>query len=453
MRQFIRLTGYVAVCLGVVWVGGPGGVAQEPTGLITLAATTPRELREADAFVDRLARAGDLQLTQFYRDFHLPGRTHQRMAQYHRGVPVFGADITRQFGAGLSQSVFGTVYRGIDIDSTPTQSVRQAQTAIEAIAGRSLNPNATPQLTVLPIDDEFVLTYQARVFTGNDLRRVFIDAHTGDLVLEFSDLLTFQDRDFDPDDDIPEENVGSGLGVLGDMKKISVQPGAGGFLAEDLLRPSELDTYDLQADVDAVRRLLAGQTAFSPSLLASDSDRAWDDPVVVDGHAHTAWTFDYFFRHLGRSGLDGRGSPIRSIVHPVNRDQVLSATQEDIDLFFLNSFFCPECGDGGVLVYGEGLPDHLAVAGSNVKFWAAALDVVAHELTHGVTAFTSRLGTRDTPGALNEAFSDIIGTAVEFFFQSEGTGPLRADYLIAEDIVNPLAGRPQPIAGRPGTVW
>jgi len=59
---------------------------------------------------------------------------------------------------------------------------------------------------------------------------------------------------------------------------------------------------------------------------------------------------------------------------------------------------------------------------------------VAHELTHGVTSYSSQLEYVNESGALNEAFSDIMGTSVEFFFQKPGNGPLKADYLIGEDV-------------------
>ena len=51
-------------------------------------------------------------------------------------------------------------------------------------------------------------------------------------------------------------------------------------------------------------------------------------------------------------------------------------------------------------------------------------------------------------GAINEAFSDSFGTSVEFFFQESGSGPLKADYLIGEDIPEVgaiLRGQPGPI--------
>ena len=67
--------------------------------------------------------------------------------------------------------------------------------------------------------------------------------------------------------------------------------------------------------------------------------------------------------------------------------------------------------------------------------------MVAHELTHGVTQFTSRLQGLGEAGALNESFSDMMGTSAEFFFQAAGVGPLKADYQLGEDITTPGAVR------------
>ena len=90
------------------------------------------------------------------------------------------------------------------------------------------------------------------------------------------------------------------------------------------------------------------------------------------------------------------------------------------------------------MVYGEGIPPGYTVGGSEAGFWAGALDIVAHEMTHHITDLTSRLRTHDEAGALNEAFSDIMATSIEFFFQDPGDGPLKADYLIGEEVADPL---------------
>jgi thermolysin len=89
------------------------------------------------------------------------------------------------------------------------------------------------------------------------------------------------------------------------------------------------------------------------------------------------------------------------------------------------------------MVYGEGLPAGVTIDGQTWDFLSGALDIVAHELTHGVTEYTSNLVYRNESGALNESFSDMMGTSAEFFFQPPGSGLLKADYLIGEDVIRP----------------
>ncbi|MCT4583869.1 MAG: M4 family metallopeptidase, partial [Peptostreptococcaceae bacterium] len=61
-----------------------------------------------------------------------------------------------------------------------------------------------------------------------------------------------------------------------------------------------------------------------------------------------------------------------------------------------------------------------------------ALDIVAHEMTHGVTQYTANLKYENQSGALNESMSDVFGTLVEMEYQPE-----KADYLCGEDVWTP----------------
>jgi thermolysin len=79
------------------------------------------------------------------------------------------------------------------------------------------------------------------------------------------------------------------------------------------------------------------------------------------------------------------------------------------------------------------------MGGRQWNYFSGAIDVVAHELAHGVTDYTSDLVYRNESGALNEAFSDILGTSAEFYYQQAGTGYLKADYLLGEDLTAPSA--------------
>jgi thermolysin len=90
------------------------------------------------------------------------------------------------------------------------------------------------------------------------------------------------------------------------------------------------------------------------------------------------------------------------------------------------------------MVYGVGLPPGLTLdTDQTVDFFSGALDIVVHELAHGVIEYSSGLIYLNESGALDEGFADIMGTSVEHFFQQRGGGLMQADYLIAEDIVRP----------------
>jgi thermolysin len=89
------------------------------------------------------------------------------------------------------------------------------------------------------------------------------------------------------------------------------------------------------------------------------------------------------------------------------------------------------------MVFGEGLPVGRTIGGKAVDYFSGALDIVAHELTHGLLDYSSNLIYRNESGALNESFADLIGTSVEFFYQPPGSGPRQADYLAGEDVFRP----------------
>jgi bacillolysin len=249
----------------------------------------------------------------------------------------------------------------------------------------------------------------------------FIDAHTGDLLLSLNELKS-------------QAAIGKGSGVLGDPKKVSVNRTAGSFRTEDALRPPTLLTFDLKGNIARVRAFLNGQTSLTATDLAIDVDNNWTDPAIVDAHAYAGWVYDFLFKRFGRRGLDDADIRILSIVHPANRQAVFQQTNENVGLFYMNAFYAGE----GIMVFGEGLPNNVVDgARRSWNYLSGALDVFAHELAHGVTDYSSQLIYLNESGALNEAFSDIIGVSAEFYYQPTGGGPLKAEYRIAEDVVTP----------------
>ena len=396
--------------------------ASPQTAGTAVAATTPRAIQPWDTTIGQMANDGDLRLQRTTNDPLLPGHAHERFGQYYKGVPVYGGDLTRQTDRGTTVSVFGTIYPDIDLDVTPRLSPNDVRVMVELAHNITLGPSRMPALLVLPDAGTYRLVYRVVVFSLDRGTEYFLDAATGAIVRE-RDAMQRQSA----------SAVARGTGVLGDQKKISVMTQTGAFFASDLLRPPSLQTYDMRGDLARTINFLNSAITLTTSDLATNPSTDWTDGAAVDAQAYSGLVYDFYFKRFGRQGLDGNNIPIVNVVHPVSRQDMLTASSGVFATFYVNAFYL----GNGVMVYGEGmLPGYVIT--STQQYWnylAGGLDVLAHELTHGVTDFTSQLIYQNESGALNEAFSDIMGTAVEFYYQPAGTGFQKADYLIGEDVV------------------
>ena len=425
MRIVRFLTALTCATAALALLGGRRPAAQAPARRASITAGSALALRQWDGVTSSMLRSGELRVRQTRSDTLLPGRVTERADQYFRGVRVFGADVSRQLDdQGVVLSVFGVLYAGIDISTTPALTADDARLKVEALTGIEQPGSIVPELVVLPREAgaRFTLAWRMRAVTpGGDTIQYFLDAGSGAVVDEYSDRQT-------------QSAVGRATGVLGDSKKISVSGSNGSFTARDLLRPPIVQTDDLKGDPLRTVAFLSGQIGLGASDVASDSDNNWTDGAVDDAHVYAGFTYDYYFKRFGRQGLDNNNIRIVSLANPVHRTtgDLLQYFNNFSD-FFVNAFYA----GGGMMVYGVGLPPGFTLGGQTWNQTSGAIDIVGHELTHGVTEFTSNLIYRGESGALNEAFSDIMGTSIEFFFQPAGNGDLKADYAIGEDVVKP----------------
>ena len=412
----------VAIVVALSTCLDPMAAQQPGRSRVTVRPRSAAELREWGSRIDGQRRSGNLRLRLRRDDLLIAGRTHERYDQFHRGVRVFGADMAQQLNRGQLVSAFGNVFEGIDVDTTPSIAPDRALQVVADRAGVQIGHR--PELVVLPRDEggqlSFLLAWRVRAFAQGDLREYFVDARDGSIAFDFSDLRTQT-----------QSAVGSGQGVLGDTKKVSVSPSGGQFVTTDRLRPPAINTYDMRGNYQRTIDYLNEVIQLSPNDLGSDSDNTWTDGPTVDAHTYAGWTYDFYYKRFGRRGLDNHDLPLISLVHPARRQDIFNLSIPDD--FYINAFYA----GGGVMVYGEGLPPGFTLFGQTVDYLAGALDIVAHELTHGVTDYSSGLIYLQESGALNEAFSDIMAISVEFFFQPAGNGNLRADYLIGEDVFRP----------------
>jgi thermolysin len=334
-------------------------------------------------------------------------------------VPVWGGELVRQSDAAGTLTVFGTFYEGIDVGATPALRSEDAVARIAARDGRPFGRRGGPELVVLPLATGYRLAYRVRALFDEplDVRQVFLDAASGDVLLEYRDLQT--------------QLAGIGTGVFGDQKKLSVSTASGGYTTADRLRPPLISTYDFRFNVNRLILFLSAPDLvanLTAADLGSDTDNVWTDGALVDAHAYAGYTYDYYYSRDGRRGLDNANIPVHVITHALRREDWVYYSVDTVDTFFANAFYLGE----GIVYYGDGLPPNVTWFGQRVNYLAGGLDIVAHELSHGVTDYTSSLIYQGESGALNEAFSDMMATAVEFYFQ-----PARANYLLGEDAFVP----------------
>jgi Zn-dependent metalloprotease len=161
-------------------------------------------------------------------------------------------------------------------------------------------------------------------------------------------------------------------------------------------------------------------------LVRSEGSPKSKDPRVNEAYDGAGITYDMFRKIFRRNSIDNRGMRIDSTVH----------YGEDYDNAFWN---------GRQMVYGDG---------DGVVFgpFTKALDVIAHELAHGITQHEANLNYRGESGALNESFSDVFGILVQQYKLRQTAE--ESDWLIGSRLLQPgLNARGIRSMKAPGTAY
>ena len=376
-----------------------------PVALAASDDTLPAALDRVDAMLS----GGELNISSLRDDAMIPGRAIERLGQSYERLPVFGSEVVRQMDGLGVVSVTGRLYEALDVDLTASISPDRANELALAAAGAGANVRGDTTLGILPVEGGYRLVYRMAVLSDWAIRDVYVDADSGAIVRSINGLHT-------------QKAVGQGNGIHGTLRKISTNQTSSTFQAVDKLRPAEAFTLKFPGTVSRLNAFLNSLVLFN-SDVATDSDNDWTDGPTVDAHVFQGWVYDYYFKRFGRHGMDDRDVEVDSIVNPLARSEANRQSPEVVGTFINNAFYCCD----GLLVFGNGDL-------RTFTFLSGAFDVVAHEWTHGVTDFTSNLIYRDESGALNEAFSDIMAAAMEFYYYPPGADRDQADWLIAEDV-------------------
>jgi Zn-dependent metalloprotease len=326
----------------------------------------------------------------------LTGTQMVKFCQYYRRIPVYGSLVAVELDKKNELiSINSTLTEPTNVD--PVASVAPAdvlQTVVRASGSDPQSMEATPnvyyyfdreaqrwRLVYIMRDvpntkgSQDVEAATASVYNrrgqSSGVTKAFdyvIDAHSGDLVAELP----------------RSHNVSvKAMDGLKKMRTISFSKNDNGSFLHDA--ELNLHTFDFGfGNVDVLISKLPGNYVANPP-------NPWDG-AAISAHANAADVLKFLSTVLRRNGVDNMGGPVRSSINCVEEND----TKEwDNATWYRKQ-----------MMYGQ------SKVNGELRSWALAKDIVAHELTHGITDYTARIEYLGESGALNESYSDILGVIV-----------------------------------------
>jgi Zn-dependent metalloprotease len=176
------------------------------------------------------------------------------------------------------------------------------------------------------------------------------------------------------------------------------------------------------------RSIYDAQNNFSTTgpLVRDEGQKPSKDSAVNDVYTGFGATYKLYKDIYHRDSIDGKGLRMDGVVHYGSK--------------YNNAFW-----NGSRMMFGDG-------DGKLFKGFTKSLDVIGHELTHGVTEFTCGLDYHNQSGALNESISDCFGSLVKQYALNQTAD--KADWLIGAGILGPsIKGKALRSMAAPGTAF
>lgn len=170
----------------------------------------------------------------------------------------------------------------------------------------------------------------------------------------------------------------------------------------------------------------ATQSDLPGKIVRGEGDAETSDVTVNEAYDGSGITYDFYSEVFERNSIDGDGMRIDSTVHYNQR--------------YNNAFW-----NGSQMVYGDG-------DGDLFNRFTISIDVIGHELTHGVTQNSAALEYRGQSGALNESFSDVFGSMIKQRHLNQTAD--QADWLIGQGLLtSKISGTALRSMKAPGTAY
>lgn len=338
------------------------------------------------------------------------GFTHTRYQQTFKGIPVQGAQYIAHQKGGMLDYISGNIF-DVNENVSVNASLNEATALSKAIAfvgakkykwedkeeiavmreafeDPTYNYDPKGKLVIYAVNNDYAkadfrLAYQFNIFAAQPLSRahIYVDARTGE-ILGKEDLLHSADA------------PATALTRYSGSQQIVTDQNGSSYRLREAGRGNGIQTMNLK-----------GSTNVGTAVDFTNASTTWQlagtDNAATDSHWATEMTYDYYSKVHNRNSIDNAGFKLINYVH------------YDKNLF--NAYW-----NGQYMVYGDGSTNQTPLT---------AVDIGGHEMTHGLTERSAGLAYQNESGALNESFSDILGTCVEFYAK-----PTDANWDIGEDV-------------------
>lgn len=360
------------------------------------------------------------------------GTIHAKYQQYYKNILMEGAEFIIHHSANKQTTGNGKLVSALDLDTNASVSENIAlSTALSTIDATKYtweddNFKSVSQKLPFPktflskpqgelvlvahqtsqIADHYRLAYKFDIcatipFSRND---VYVDAHTGKWIKNISSVCTNHHHSEDAMWS-PTTCTGEAAYLNNDVT-FDCEETDGIYSLEDLTRGNGIITYN------------AANSTFLPTDTIRNTSSHWtNDSDAIAVHWGTQQVYDYFNEVHNQNSFNNNGAKISSWVHH-------------------NMNWNNAAWYGNVLVYGDG---------DGQQFNAlTALDIIAHEFTHGITEYSADLVYSGESGALNESFSDIFATVIEHTKHPDGANWNIGDAVIVAPWIEGIRSMSEP---------
>ncbi len=293
-----------------------------------------------------------------------------RLQQVYHGVPVYGSQlVVSTDDNGTIQSLTGHYSPEIDVETTPKVSVDEAKATVKRIE-TSDSETVSQGLYIYEHNGNKFLAWAIKTLVCD----YFVDANTGEVINSINTVYDVSGN-------------GTGTDLVGNTVSFPVDYSNGLYSLSDTVR--NITTYDSQ-DIAQSNGILVTNTTNS----------GWEgNQAAISVYNNMITVFDYYANILGRDGADDLHKRIHLAVN----------YRKEKDKPWANA------------AYFRGVTDTTLIRFGNAHNYAQCLDIIAHEYTHAVSSeiinnlhkTTEGLIYLNESGALNEAYSDILGELIQ----------------------------------------